>query len=114
MRHPHDFRAAVRSGRRAGRPRLVVHLAAPAAESVDVAGPAAAVGFVVSRQVGPAVVRNRVKRRLRHLMLDRLDRLPAGSRAVVRANPAAASASFAELAADLDAALRRLAVGPAR
>jgi ribonuclease P protein component len=111
MRHSDDFRAAVRSGRRAGRPRLVVHLAAPAADAV---GRPASVGFVVSRQVGPSVVRNRVRRRLRHLMLDRLDRLPAGSRAVVRANPAAASASFADLASDLDAALRRLSAGAAR
>ena len=48
------------------------------------------VGFVVPRAVGPAVARNRVRRRLRHLLRDRLDRLPAGSRLVVRVLPAAA------------------------
>lgn len=68
-------------------------------------GPAQ-VGFVVSSRVGPAVTRNRVRRRLRHLTRDRLDRLPAGSRWVVRALPAAAEATAAELSDDLDAALR--------
>jgi ribonuclease P protein component len=66
------------------------------------------VGFVVSRAVGGAVVRTAVKRRLRHLVMQRLDALPAGSCLVVRALPPAATADSAELAADLDGALRRL------
>jgi ribonuclease P protein component len=61
----------------------------------------------VSRGVGGAVVRNRVRRRLRHLMRERLDRLPPGARVVIRANPAAADRSSAQLAADLDRALTR-------
>jgi ribonuclease P protein component len=80
-----------------------------------VAGPAgvlpaepAKVGFIVSRAVGTAVVRNRVKRRLRALMCEHLDVLPAGSLFVVRANPAAAAARQADLAADLDLVLGRL------
>ena len=111
MRRSDDFRVAVRHGRRAGRPRLVVHLAGPTPG--DQSCPVS-VGFVVSRQVGPAVVRNRVKRRLRHLMAARLDLLPDGARAVVRANPAAGAATTAELAADLDAALQRLTAGASR
>jgi ribonuclease P protein component len=63
------------------------------------------VGFVVSRAVGPAVVRNRVKRRLRHLMRDRLSVIPPGARVVVRANPAAANADYSEIARDLDRCL---------
>jgi ribonuclease P protein component len=66
------------------------------------------VGFVVSKAVGGAVIRNQVKRRLRHLMRDRLHRLPQGSLLVVRANPPAASARSEHLAAELDAALVRL------
>ena len=62
-------------------------------------------GFVVSRAVGGAVVRNRVKRRLRHLVRDRLAELPGGARLVVRALPAAAERSYKELGHDLDAAL---------
>jgi len=62
-------------------------------------------GFAVSRAVGGAVVRNRVKRRLRALMADVLPTLPAGSAVVVRALPPAAEASFGELRADLNSAV---------
>jgi ribonuclease P protein component len=47
------------------------------------------VGFVVSKAVGPAVTRNRVKRRLRHLAADQLTLTPAGTDLVVRALPSA-------------------------
>ena len=79
-------------------------------------------GFVVPRTVGGAVVRNRVRRRLRHLVAERLAALPAGAELVVRALPGAADRSYAELAAELDAALaaarsrttRRAAAQPSR
>ncbi|WP_285592970.1 ribonuclease P protein component [Kineosporia sp. NBRC 101731] len=99
MRHGSDFSAAVRKGRRAGRPTLVIHLNRTGS---DPASPAR-VGFVVSKAVGPAVVRNRVKRQLRHITRDRLAALPSGSLVVVRANPAAAGSST--LADDFDNAL---------
>ncbi len=63
------------------------------------------VGFVVSRAVGGAVVRNRVRRRLRHLAREHLPDLPHGSLVVIRARPAAANASYHQLGADLTAAL---------
>jgi len=66
------------------------------------------VGFVVSRAVGSAVVRNRVKRRLRELMRRRVACLPGGCLLVVRAHPAAAGAHQADLAADLDLVLGKL------
>ncbi|MFD2356916.1 ribonuclease P protein component [Nonomuraea ferruginea] len=80
MRRGDDFQKAIKRGNRAGRPTLVIHLAVSGEETP-------LVGFVVSRAVGGAVVRNKVKRRLRHLMRERLDRLPRGSLLVVRANP---------------------------
>jgi len=92
----------MRLGRRASRPRLVVHLAL-----AETGGMAARAGFVVSRTVGGAVVRNRIRRQLRHLVAARLAMLPAGSRLVVRALPEAAGATALQLAADLDAALTR-------
>jgi ribonuclease P protein component len=94
-----EFATTMRRGRRSGRSHLVVHL--------DVAGsdvPRA--GFVVSKAVGNAVVRHRVTRRLRHVVAPRLATLPAGARLVVRALPPSATASSAELAGDLDGALR--------
>jgi ribonuclease P protein component len=67
-------------------------------------------GFVVGRSVGGAVVRNRIRRQLRHLMASRIASLPPGARVVVRVLPAAATSSGAQLAADLDAALARSAL----
>ncbi len=106
-----DFRHALRRGRRAGSATLVVHLAP---RSGDGDPRPARVGFAVSRAVGIAVVRNRVKRRLRHLMRERLAMLPVGSLVVVRALPPAATVSSAALAVDLDACLARAAGETAR
>ena len=110
LRRSTDFTATLRGARTARGDGMVVLHAAPADFS-DEGDPRAAtprVGFVVPRAVGPAVARNRVPRRLRHLLRDRLDRLPAGSRLVVRVLPAAASASSAQLAGALDRALARV------
>ncbi|MEU6113893.1 ribonuclease P protein component [Streptomyces sp. NPDC047117] len=116
LRRREDFAAAVRRGRRAGRPLLVVHLRSGATDP-HAAGemvPPARAGFVVSKAIGNAVVRNKVQRRLRHLVRDRLDRLPAGSLVVVRALPGAGDAEYEALANDLDAALQRLLRTPGR
>jgi len=69
-------------------------------------------GLVVGRGVGPAVVRHRVSRRLRHLLRPRLEALPPGTDLVIRAQAAAADATSAELGEDLDAALARLGLTP--
>ncbi|MGB8652845.1 MAG: ribonuclease P protein component [Mycobacteriales bacterium] len=103
LRSSRDFTEVVRRGRRAGRPTLTVHLRPDAADQ-----PARA-GLVVSKAVGGSVVRHQVARRLRHLLTDRLGALPPGTRLVVRAAPPAALATSAELGADLDAALDKLA-----
>ena len=100
------FASAVRRGRRAGTRTLVVHL-----EILEDEEPVR-VGFVVSKAVGPAVTRNRVKRRLRHLAREQLSTsetpLPGSAVLVVRALPAAASAGYAELRADLLRCLERV------
>lgn len=117
LRRREDFASAVRRGRRAGRPLLVVHLRTSGATDPHEPGeidPSTRAGFVVSKAVGGAVVRNRVKRRLRHLVRERLSQLPAGSLVVVRALPGAGDAGADELARDLDAALARLLGGVAR
>ncbi|WP_019813654.1 ribonuclease P protein component [Saccharomonospora saliphila] len=104
LRRSDQFRAVMRGGVRAGRRRVVVHL-------LTGHGTHTRAGFVVSKAVGNSVVRHRVIRRLRHLVASRLGTLPEGSALVVRALPPAATASSAELGADLDAALRRLRSG---
>jgi ribonuclease P protein component len=55
-------------------------------------------GFIVSKQVGGAVTRNKVKRRLRSLAYSTVLTNPLGSDVVVRALPASASATYDELA----------------
>ncbi|WP_086678905.1 ribonuclease P protein component [Amycolatopsis pretoriensis] len=113
LRRSEDFRVVLRRGSRAGKRRLVVHaLTTDPSGAADAVPSAARAGFVVSKAVGNSVVRHRVTRRLRHLVSARLGTLPPGSALVVRALPPAASASSAELGADLDAALRRLGLTP--
>lgn len=67
----------------------------------------ARIGFVVSRAVGAATVRNQVKRRLRAACRPQLAGL-TGLAVVIRANPPAADATFARLSSDLDRCLRRV------
>jgi ribonuclease P protein component len=97
------FAETIRRGRRAGSRSVVLHLLVG-----DGSGPVQ-VGFVVSKQVGNAVTRNKVKRRLRHLARERISSLPGSAVLVVRALPASATASYDELGGDLDRALSRVA-----
>jgi ribonuclease P protein component len=109
LRDSRAFRRTVRTGRRAGGPALVVHL-----RSIEPAGlppSAPRVGFVVNKAVGNAVVRNRVRRRLQHLVKANLAELPASSELVVRALPPAAALSSVELGAELARCLERVRRG---
>lgn len=100
LRTAEDFRATVRRGVRCGRPSLVLHM-------VRTDHPPSRAGFVVSKAIGNAVARNRLKRRLRHLVAGRLPRVPFAVDVVVRALP-----DRGRVATDLDtawtAATRRL------
>jgi ribonuclease P protein component len=55
------------------------------------------VGFVTPKHIGGAVVRNRVRRRLRDIVRNGQPRLNAGLWLVVVARPYAANASYAQL-----------------
>lgn len=99
MRRSEEYARTIRAGARAGRETLVVHCA------VDTPHLDPHVGFVVSKGVGGAVVRNRVRRRLRGAVLEQQDRIPAGTDVVVRALPPAAGATYARLSEDLRSAL---------
>jgi ribonuclease P protein component len=112
LRRSADFTATLRASRATRADGiLVLHAALTPAEGPSTDAPAGAdaprIGLVVPRAVGPAVTRNLVRRRLRHLLRERLDRLPAGSRCVVRVLPPAAAAPYPALAAALDRALER-------
>ncbi|HWJ83703.1 MAG TPA: ribonuclease P protein component [Nocardioides sp.] len=92
---PAGFRSATRRGRRAAARTLVAHY--------ETGSDPLEAGFVVGKQVGGAVVRNRVRRRLRHATRELLvvGALPDAGRLVVRALPASAGATYGELSSDL-------------
>jgi ribonuclease P protein component len=67
------------------------------------------VGFTVSRKVGGAVERNRVRRRLREIVrLAAADRLRCGHDYVLIGRRAALSLPFERMTEDFEKALRRL------
>jgi ribonuclease P protein component len=103
LRSSADFAAVFQGTRAAGGSRSGSRLIVVHANSTDArAGQPARVGFVVSKAVGNAVVRNRAKRVLRALMSARIGELSAGVDVVVRANPALPGSPTAVLARDLD------------
>jgi ribonuclease P protein component len=101
LRRRDEFTSAIRAGRRAARGGVVVHLA----DNSTRPALSARAGFVVPKAVGGAVVRNRVRRQLRHLIRDRLTDLPPGTDVVVRVLPAAVGRSYQQLGSDLTQAL---------
>ena len=97
-----DYRSVVRRGVRCGGSRVVT--------SMLTTGEAREprFGFIISKQVGTAVVRNTVRRRLKAVCAGALADVPQGTDVVIRALPASATATFAELDADVTRCLTRL------
>lgn len=97
----------VRGGRRWGTPSLVLETRPrPGATGGD---EEARFGFTVSKKIGGAVVRNRVRRRLRALVAAlRPSDVRSGCDYVVIARPGAVGRTFSDLAADLQQALNRV------
>ena len=103
-----DYRQVVRRGTRCGGPRLVTSVL-PASDDR-----APRFGFIISKQVGTAVVRNTVRRRLKAVCAEFLDTVPEGTDVVIRALPPSATAQFADLRSDVARCLNRLVAGPVR
>lgn len=100
IRDPRDFRRLQREGRR----RSSRHF-------VAVVGPGwepgrTRLGLAVSRRVGGAVGRNRVKRRVREWFRRRRGELPAGCDVVVIARSGAVGLSSEEIARELEGLAR--------
>ncbi|WP_424454772.1 ribonuclease P protein component [Pseudolysinimonas sp.] len=92
---PADFRAAVRRGRRAATSTAVYYRL-----PTDPAAPMR-FGVIVSKAVGNAVDRNRVKRRLRALGRQVVDSGGHGEDVVIRVLPGTAQRSWDSLWADM-------------
>ncbi|HEX7002163.1 MAG TPA: ribonuclease P protein component [Trueperaceae bacterium] len=101
LKSERDFQRLVR-GRASGSKHVTVRARETRTGEVRVA-------IVVSRKVGNAVVRNRVRRRLRESLraLLRNGGLKASLDVLVVARPSAADAPFEELRGSLNAALSR-------
>ncbi|MDR6867959.1 ribonuclease P protein component [Microbacterium resistens] len=97
-----DYRTVVRRGRRYGGARVVTSVLLTEEDRPP------RFGFIVSKQVGNAVVRNTVRRRLKDVCARNLPQVPAGADIVIRALPASASAPFADLLADVSRSLGRV------
>jgi len=95
LRRPDEFRDTLHEGVRCGRRSLVMHVRPNGRDD-------SRAGFIVSKAVGKAVTRNRVKRRLRHLAAASLPS-SVGVDVVVRALPMAVAGDLRE---DFDSALR--------
>ena len=67
--------------------------------------------LAVGRPVGPAVVRNRLRRRLRAIVGDLVPRLAPGTY-LIGAHPPAATATYKELETHVTAALQQLGACP--
>ena len=87
---PSEFGRVAREGRRAAGPAFVLLVWPRAA---DVSGPPQRLGITVSRKVGGAVVRNRVKRRVREWFRRLRPRLRSGIDVVVIGRSGAAGLS---------------------
>ena len=100
LRGRREFATTMRRGAFASAPVLTVHAFAPAAKSAG----KPKVGVIVTRKVGKAVVRNRIRRRCKAI-LETLLRPDDARWFVVTCRPAAAQARFADLHRQLSSAL---------
>jgi ribonuclease P protein component len=88
-----DYKATLRRGRRIRARHVIVSV------EVRPQGEPARFGFIVSRNVGGAVVRNLVRRRLKAICRQRLLDIPSCD-VVIRALPASSGASWDTLVAE--------------
>lgn len=89
LRSNQEFQRVFRRGRSWAHPLLALHIV-PADEG-------SRIGFSASKKVGGAVVRNRVRRRLREIVRARIGTWKIGFDAVWIVRSAAATATFAQL-----------------
>jgi ribonuclease P protein component len=94
-----DYKGAVRRGRRISGASLVVYVLRHGGRTMP------RFGFIVSKAVGNAVTRNRVRRRLKAASYLALTKVEPGMDVVVRALPSAAQATWASLQRELNAAI---------
>lgn len=98
-----EYKAVVRRGRRCAGAHTVTYVLTSDESR------ATRFGFIVNRQVGSAVVRNTVRRRLKAVCAEALPQLRPGSDIVIRALPDAATLAYHDLRAEVATCLSRRA-----
>lgn len=92
-----EFVAVLRHRRRVSDHDIVLHYTVQPQRAGHTVAPVRRMGLAVSKSVGNAVTRNRVKRRFRVLARQYENLLPEDCDLVMRAKPSAARASFQSL-----------------
>lgn len=103
LRRPEDFATLQRDGASRAHPLLVVRSVRNGLERTRFA-------FSTGHRLGGAVVRNRVRRRLRAIVRGFGSRLVLGWDVLVVARPASVAATYQQLAAVLERLMRRSGV----
>ncbi len=103
IRSSRDFQRVRRTGRHASGAYVTIGYL-----RCDTPDALTRVGFSVSKRVGNAVQRNRVKRRLREIVRRLLPEMPSGGEIIVTAKPSAATVAYDALAGDLRTLLARV------
>jgi ribonuclease P protein component len=102
-----DFRRLARDGTRIRRPVLwCIWCPDPTTSTTSVA-------FALGRALGPAVTRNRLRRRLRAILKESESSLPGGQ-LLIGANPSVVELTFDQLRAELKELLARAIATPPR
>ena len=102
LRSPRDFQRTRRRGRSVSGAYLTLHYVRQAGDPAPTRA-----GFSVGKRVGNAVVRNRVKRRLREAIRRLLADVPPGWDIVLSGKPDASQAEYSALAGEVRALLGR-------
>jgi ribonuclease P protein component len=106
-----EFLRVAARGKRAARPGLVLQAMPAAASTAGSGAPPPRLGFTVTRKVGGAVVRNRIRRRLKEAARLTFREHPEAARGwdlVLIGREGTAQRRFQDLRADLEGALRQL------
>nr|WP_255351562.1 ribonuclease P protein component [Cryobacterium sp. MLB-32] len=96
-----DYQGVVRRGVRRVGAHTVIYVRKTPPVSTDAQGVPARFGFIVAKNVGNAVRRNEVRRRLKAASYDLLGTVEPGTDIVVRALPAARDTDWSTLKAEL-------------
>lgn len=116
IRRRREFLAVQRSGRKHHLSSFLVFVAprkppladaSPEVSDLDVGGPPTRLGITVTRKIGGAVVRNRIKRLVREVFRRQRRRFAGGLDMVWVAKRQAAAVAYEQVAADFETLLGR-------